>query len=98
MRIGPFYIDTKEVFLIIALIVLLLARFLNWPIYWFDIDKLLVLTGILLITKALMHTIAHERFFLLALVMLFLTLYMPITNIIIIYGLLFFALRLIKFI
>ncbi len=82
----------------IALILIGAARYLAWPIYWFELDNLLIVTAILLITKGLMHTIAHERFFLLSLLTIFLTLYMPITQVILFYAVAFFALRGLRFI
>jgi len=54
MYIGPFYFDTKEIFLILASVFLGLAMFFGWSLWWFDKRALLTLTVLILVTKGLL--------------------------------------------
>ncbi len=96
MYIGPFYFDTKEVFLIIATIIIGIAIALGWSIWWFDKKALLTLLILILITKGLLPSIHNEAFFILAIVAIFLTLYLPIFQVILFYFVSFLLFRLLK--
>jgi len=96
MYIGPFYFDTKEIFLILASVILALAWVLGWPLWWFDKRVLLTLTILLLITKGLLPSIHNEAFFILAIVTIFLSLYLPIFQVILFYFISFLMFRVMK--
>jgi hypothetical protein len=96
MYIGPFYFDTKEIFLILAAILLAIASYLGWRLWWFDVRVLLTLTILILITKGLLPSIHNEAFFILALVTIFLTLYLPVFQVILFYFLSFLLFRVFK--
>ena len=96
MYIGPFYFDTKEAFLILAAILLALAYFFGWPLWWFDKKALLTLTILILITKGLLPSIHNEAFFILAIVAVFLTLYLPIFQVILFYFISFILFRIMR--
>jgi hypothetical protein len=96
MYIGPFYFDTKEIFLILASVILTLAWVFGWPLLWFDKRVLLTLTILLLITKGLLPSIHNEAFFILAIVTIFLSLYLPIFQVILFYFVSFLMFRLLK--
>ena len=96
MYLGPFYFDTKEIFLILATILLGLASFFGWPLWWFDRRALLTLVILLLITKGLLPSIHNEAFFILAIVAIFLTLYLPIFQVVLFYFISFLVFRLLK--
>lgn len=96
MYIGPFYFDSKEIFLFLASILLGLAVYFDWNLWWFDKTTLLTLTIIILITKGLLPSIHNEAFFILAVVSIFLTLYLPIFQVILFYFLSFLFFRLFK--
>ncbi len=96
MYLGPFYFDTKEVFLLIAALLLGVAMFLGWPLWWFDKQVLLTIVIIMLITKGLLPSIHNEAFFILALVTIFLTLYLPVFHVVLFYFLSFILFRLLK--
>ncbi len=96
MYIGPFYFDTKEIFLILAAILLGLAWGLGWSLWWFDKRALLTLVILMLITKGLLPSIHNEAFFILAIVTIFLSLYLPIFQVILFYFLSFLMFRLMK--
>ena len=96
MYIGPFYFDTKEIFLILASVILTLAWVLGWPLWWFDKRVLLTLTVLLLITKGLLPSIHNEAFFILAIVTIFLSLYLPIFQVVLFYFISFLMFRVMK--
>jgi len=96
MYIGPFYLDTKEIFLIIATILIALASFFDWSLYWFDKRTLLTIVILMLITKGLLPSIHNEAYFVLAIVTIFLTLYLPIFQVVLFYFISFLLFRLLK--
>jgi len=96
MYIGPFYFDTKEIFLILASIMLALAIYFGWSLWWFDKKSLLTITILMLITKGLLPSIHNEAFFILAILTIFLTLYLPIFQVILFYFLSFLLFRILK--
>jgi len=96
MYLGPFYFDTKEIFLILAAILIGLAMFFNWPIPWFNTTTLLLLIILMLFTKGLLPAIHNEAFFILALVTIFLSLYLPLFQIVLFYFISFGLFRLMK--
>lgn len=96
MYIGPFYFDTKEIFLILAAILVGLAMYFGWPLYWFNTRTLLLLIILMLLTKGLLPAIHNEAFFILALVTVFLSLYLPLFQIILFYFISFGLFRLMK--
>lgn len=96
MYLGPFYFNTKEIFLIIAAVLLGFAMFFNWPLWWFDAKSLLTIAILILLTKGLLPAIHNEAFFVLALVTIFLTLYFSIFLVILFYFVSFILFRLMK--
>ena len=96
MYIGPFYIDTKELFLILAAILVGLAMYFGWNIYWFDKQVLLTVIILMLITKGLLPAIHNEAFFILAIVTIFLTLYLPVFQVVLFYFISFLLFRILK--
>jgi hypothetical protein len=96
MYLGPFYFDTKEIFLILATILLAIAWFLGWPLWWFDKRALLTLVVLMLITKGLLPSIHNEAFFILGIVTIFLSLYLPVFQVVLFYFVSFLMFRLLK--
>jgi len=96
MYLGPFYFDTKEIFLILAAVLVGLAMYFGWPLYWFNARTLLLLIILMLFTKGLLPAIHNEAFFILALVTVFLSLYLPLFQIILFYFISFVLFRLLK--
>ena len=96
MYLGPFYLDTKEIFLILAALLIGLATFFGWSIYWFDKRVLLTIIILMLVTKGLLPAIHNEAFFILAIVTIFLTLYLPVFQVILFYFLSFVLFRFLK--
>lgn len=96
MYIGPFYFDTKEVFLILAAILVGFAMYFGWSVWWFDKRMLLTLIILMLLTKGLLPAIHNEAFFILAIVTIFLTLYLPIFQVILFYFISFLLFRVLK--
>lgn len=96
MKIGPFYFDTKEIFLFIAIILLGIAIYFNWDIYFFDRTKLLTIVVIVLIAKGLLPAIHNEPFFILSLIAIFLTLFLPIFQVLLFFFLAFILFKLLR--
>lgn len=96
MYLGPFYFDTKEIFLILAAILVGLALYFGWSLYWFNPQTLLLLIVLMLFTKGLLPAIHNEAFFILALVTIFLSLYLPVFQIVLFYFISFALFRLMK--
>lgn len=96
MYLGPFYLDTKEIFLIIGALLLGLAMFFGWDIWWFDKKSLLTLVLLMLVTKGLLPAIHNEAYFILALVTIFLSLYLMIFHVILFYFISFLLFRVLK--
>lgn len=96
MYFGPFFFDTKEVFLIVASFLIGFALLFGWDIWWFDKQVLLTMVILMLITKGLLPAIHNEAFFILAVISIFLTLYLPVFHVIIFYFLSFLFFRLLK--
>lgn len=96
MYLGPFYFDTKEIFLILAAILVGLAAYFGWGLYWFEGKTLLTLIILMLVTKGLLPAIHNEAFFILALVTIFLSLYLPMFQLVLFYFISFGFFRLLK--
>ncbi len=96
MYFGPFFFDTKEIFLILATLLLGMAMLFGWPIWGFDTEVLLTLVILMLITKGLLPAIHNEAFFILAIITLFLTFYLPIFQVILFYLISFLFFRLLR--
>ncbi|MFA6016815.1 MAG: hypothetical protein WC744_01880 [Patescibacteria group bacterium] len=96
MYIGPFYFDTKEIFLILAALLLGVAMFFGWSLWWFDKRALLTLVVLMLFTKGLLPSIHNEAFFILAIITIFISLYFPIFQVVLFYFISFLMFRLLK--
>ena len=96
MYIGPFYFDTKEIFLIVLTILLGIAMFMGWDPTWFKTRDVFTVTIIILFTKGLLPAIHNEAFFFVAIAAVFLTLYLPIFQVILFYFVSFIIFRLLK--
>ncbi len=95
MYVRPFYFDTKKIFFILAAIILGLAMYFGWSL-WFDKRAFLTLTILILLTKGLIPSIHNEAFFILAIVAVFLTLYLPIFKVVLFYFISFILFRLLR--
>jgi hypothetical protein len=96
MYIGPFYFDSKEIFLMLGAVLIALAMSFGWSIWWFDRQILLTIVIVILITKGLLPAIHNEAFFILAIFTIFLTLYLPIFQVVLFYFITFLFFRLLK--
>jgi len=93
MYLGPFYVNTKEIFLILAIVLLGMAWKLGWGVSWFDKRSLFILVLLMLGTKTLLPTIHNEAFFMVAIVAIFLTFYFSMFQIIVFYFVSFALMR-----
>lgn len=96
MYIGPFYLDTKEVFLILAAVLLGVAVYFDWPLWYFDKQTLLVLTVLFLIIRGLLKSVHNDVFFFHALVTIILSLFFPLLQVVLFYALTFAVMKAIK--
>lgn len=96
--LGPFYISTKEIFLILTAILLGVAMYLNWDTVFFDKKILFTLAIIILFVKGLLPGIHNEAFFLNTLVTVFLSLYLPAFQVILFFFISFAFFRILKII
>jgi len=96
MYFGPFFFDTKEMFLILATILLGFAMILGWDLAWFEPQTLLTIAILILITKGLLPAIHNEAFFILTIVTIFLTLYLPTFHVVLFYFISFLFFRFLR--
>jgi len=76
MKLGPFFIDTKEIFLLLLGIFVWSAQYFGWKIPFFDTQKLLLLVVLFFLAKGLLPSIHSENFLILALATLLASLYL----------------------
>lgn len=76
MKLGPFYFDTKELFLMILVALLGAAFYFKWDIPYFDEQKLLLLVVLILFVKGLLPAINNNAFLIFALIVMFMSLYL----------------------
>ncbi|MFW5703672.1 MAG: hypothetical protein ACOCXQ_02455 [Patescibacteria group bacterium] len=98
MYLGPFFFDTKELFLILGAIFVGSAVALDLPLLWFDPGALLTLCVLILITKGLLPAIHNESFFILAIVTILLSVFIPLWQVVLFYFVSFLLFRLLKII
>ncbi len=96
MYIGPFYFDTKELFLLLLTVLLGFAMYWGWEPTWFKTRDIFTLTVVILFTKGLLPAIHNEAFFFVALAAVFLTLYLPIFQVVLFYFASFVIFRVFK--
>lgn len=96
MYLGPFFFDTKEIFLLLTALLVGAAMIFDLPLLWFDPATLLTLCILILITKGLLPAIHNESFFILALTTIFLSVFFPLWQVVLFYFISFMMFRLLK--
>jgi hypothetical protein len=96
MYIGPFYFDTKEIFLLVLSLLLVFAMYMGWNPVWFNARDMFTITLLILFTKGLLPAIHNEAFFMVAVAALVLTLYLPIFQVVLFYLISFVLFRLLR--
>ena len=96
MYIGPFYFDTKELFLVLLTVMLSIGMYLGWSPVWFNTKDLFTITILILFTKGLLPAIHNEAFFMVAFVAELCTIYLPIFQIVLFYFISFVLFRMLK--
>jgi len=96
MYIGPFYFDTKEIFLILLTILLGIAMCFGFEPAWFNTRDVFTLAILILFTKGLLPAIHNEAFFFVALASVVLTLFFPIFQVVLFYLICFVLFRLLR--
>lgn len=96
MRLGPFYFDRKELLLLVATMLLGASLYFTWDVILFERQALLTIGIIILITKGLLPGIHNSPFFILALIALLFTAFMPAFQIFLFYAVSFILFRLFR--
>lgn len=94
--IGQFYFDKRELFLILALILLGVAIFVGYPIPVFKGSQLFVLLLLLLFSKAIIPSSKDTPIFLTFLGAVFLTLFFPFFTVILFIFISFLTLKILR--
>lgn len=94
--IGQFYFDKRDIFLILAIILLVFAIRTHYPIPYFDTNHLFFLLIILLIAKGFVLPVYDSAIFVIFLIALFLTLFVPLFQSLVFLVCAFLFLRLFK--
>ena len=98
MYFGPFYFDTKEIFLILLTVLFTVAMYMGWEPAWFKTRDIFTITILVLFTKGLLPAIHNEAFFFVAITAIFLTLYFPIFQVVLFYFISFILFRILRII
>jgi hypothetical protein len=96
MKLGPFFFDTKELFLVLAAVLIAVALYFGWDLKWFNPQDLFILIVFFLLTKGLLPAVHNEAFFVLALVSILLTLYFTIFQVIVFFFVALFVFKALK--
>jgi hypothetical protein len=96
MYIGPFYFDIKEIALVLLAVIIGVVWVLGINVYMFDKRALLTIVILVLITKGLLPAIHNEAFFILTIVTFFLTLSLPVFQVVLFYFISFLLFRLLR--
>ncbi|MEI7652794.1 MAG: hypothetical protein WCJ70_00750 [bacterium] len=97
MYIGPFYFDTKELFLVLLTVMLSIGMYLGWTtVPFFNIKDLFTITILILFTKGLLPAIHNEAFFMVAFAAVLCTIYLQIFQVVLFYFISFVLFRMLK--
>jgi len=94
--LGQFYIDKRDLFILLAIILLSLGYYLNFPLPYFSYQNLVLLTILFLLAKGFLLTTYDSAFFVTFLTACILTLFIPLFQVLLFLLLAFFFLRLLK--
>ncbi len=96
MYLGPFYFDIKEILLILTAAIIAVALYFHIELYLFNSKALFTILILILITKGLLPAIHNEAFFILAIITIFLTLYLPVFQVVLFYFITFLLFRVLR--
>ena len=94
--LGKFYFDKRDIFIILALVLLLIGYRLDYPLPYFEYKNLIILTLLFLLGKGFLLTTYDSALFATFLVAIILTLYIPLLQVFYFLALSFIFLRLFK--
>ncbi len=94
MYLGPFYFESKDLFFILAAILLGIAMYFDWPLWSYSGSTLLTLAILMLITRGLIRSADNAIFYYHAIMTLILAIFFPFLQVILFYcaGLVLFRL------
>lgn len=93
---GQFYFDKRDLFILLAVILLLLGYKLGYPLPYFEYKSLIILTLLFLLAKGFLLTSYDSALFATFLVAAILTLFIPFLEVLYFVGLAFIFLRILK--
>lgn len=96
MYIGPFYFDTKELFLVGAIVCIMIALYFGWPLWVYKPQTLLTVSILALIVKGLLPSTHNDVFFFHTLTLLVLAIFFSTFQVILFYVASFVFFKLLK--
>ena len=96
MNLGPFFFDTREIMLIVVAVILTVLAVMGIDIWLFDTKTLLTLVVIFLIVRGLFKSINNDIFFFHAVTTLFVSIFLPVFQVVIFYFVTFAFLKILK--
>jgi len=94
--LGQFYIDKRDLFILLVVVLLLLGNYLDYPLPYFDYQNLIIITLLFLLAKGFLLTTYDSALFATFLTALILTLFFPLLQVLYFLALSFIFLRLFK--
>lgn len=94
--IGQFYLDKRDLFIILAVLLLLLGYRLNYPLPYFEYKNLIILSLLFLFGKGFLLTSYDSALFATFLTAIMMTLFFPLLQILYFLALAFIFLRLLR--
>ena len=94
--LSKFYFDKRDLFIILAVALLLLGNHLDYPLPYFEYKNLIILTLLFLLGKGFLLTTYDSALFTTFFVAIILTLFIPLLQVLYFLALSFIFLRLFK--
>ena len=85
MKIGPFYFEARDIFLILAALLIMLALYIKIELWLFNPQTLLTLAILVLLTRGLIRSADSIMFFVHILIAISLAAFLPFLQVIIFY-------------
>jgi len=94
--LGHFYIDKRDLFIVLAVVLLLLGNYFHYPLPYFEYKNLIILAILFLFAKGFLLTAYDSALFATFLTATILTLFFPLLQVLYFLSLSFIFLRLFK--
>ena len=94
--LGKFYFDKRDLFIVLAVVLLLLGNYFHYPLPYFEYKNLIILAILFLFAKGFLLTAYDSALFATFLTATILTLFFPLLQVLYFLSLSFIFLRLFK--